>query len=219
MGRSAEDGAQPLLASVGAGTRRSLAQLKHTVVKLIINPLLGKQILVVAALDDAALLQHHDRVGVAHRAQAVRNDKDGAPLCTPCFSLYRGVGGGTLAPLRGGLTPSSALHPWGGRSAPPTPGDFLPDEKVTKESPRGDTPLGTPLRGTLRSPCSTLCCYPLEGLSATKKDRFATLSLWANRSLFFPLVPSREHSLLSIRGTAGLTSRMLEGFIYRNQYR
>ncbi len=37
--------------------------------------------------------------------------------------------------------------------APPrAPGDFLPDEKVTKESPRGDTPLGTPLGGRFAPP-------------------------------------------------------------------
>ena len=37
---------------------------------------------------------------------------------------------------------------------------------------------------------------------------------------FFPLVPSREHSLLSIRGTAGsLPPRMLAGLSYREQYR
>ena len=32
--------------------------------------------------------------------------------------------GHCMAPLRGGLMPSSALHPSGGRSAPPTPGGF-----------------------------------------------------------------------------------------------
>ena len=32
------------------------------------------------------------------------------------------------------------------------PDDFLPDEKVTKESPRGDTPLGTPLGGRFAPP-------------------------------------------------------------------
>ena len=37
--------------------------------------------------------------------------------------------------------------------APPqAPGDFLPAEKVTKESPRGDTPLGTPLGGRFAPP-------------------------------------------------------------------
>ena len=33
-----------------------------------------------APLYDLAVLQHHDRVGVAHRGQAVGNDKDGTPL-------------------------------------------------------------------------------------------------------------------------------------------
>ena len=36
------------------------------------------------------------------------------------------------------------------------PGDFLPDEKVTKESPRGDTPLGTPLGGRFAPPAAQL---------------------------------------------------------------
>ena len=58
----------------------------------------------------------------------------------------------------------SALHP----------GDFLPDEKVTKESPRGGPPLGTPPRGTLRSPCGKP--HPLDRVSTIKQDRFATLS-------------------------------------------
>ena len=59
----------------------------------------------------------------------------------------------------------SALHP----------GDFPVAGKVTKGAP-GVAPLDL-LRGTLRSPCSTLCCYPLKRVSATEKDRFATLSL------------------------------------------
>ena len=89
----------------------------------------------------------------------------------------------------------SALHP----------GDFLPDEKVTKESPRGVSPLGTPLRGTLRSPCSTLCCYPLKRVCATKIDRFATLRWWANRSLLFPLALTRKNILLLIRGAGAFS--------------
>ena len=117
------------------------------------------------------------------------------PLCTPL--------------LRGGLTPSSALHPWGGRSArswlchdrrpgslcgagspcthyagapPRTPGDFRFTTKVTKgvsggnppEPPEGDASL------PLRFP------HPLDRVSDTKIDRFATLSGWANRSFFSP---------------------------------
>ncbi len=86
--------------------------------------------------------------------------------------------------------------------APPhAPGDFLPDEKVTKESPRGVSPLGTPLGGPSekcftfrsRSPCSTSCCYPLKRVCDTNPDRFATLSLWSNRSFFLPEM-GRSHT-------------------------
>ena len=86
--------------------------------------------------------------------------------------------------------------------APPhAPGDFLPDEKVTKESPRGVSPLGTPLGGPSekcftfrsRSPYSTSCCYPLKRVCDTNPDRFATLSLWSNRSFFLPEI-GRSHT-------------------------
>ena len=42
--------------------------------------------------------------------------------------------------MRGGKAPSAL--PYAGALRPSTPGDFLPDEKVTKESP-GAAPLGT----------------------------------------------------------------------------
>ena len=46
----------------------------------------------------------------------------------------------------------------GGRSAPPTLGDFLPDEKVTKESPRGGHPLWVlPLGGIIIPPTARRC--------------------------------------------------------------
>ena len=84
---------------------------------------------------------------------------------------------------RGGAgAPSSALLPMRGRSAPPTPGDFLFEKKVTKDSPGGHP--WTPEGGTL-SPLRR-CRTPQIGLSATTKDRFATLSGWANRSFFSP---------------------------------
>src|SRR5699024_11207026 len=41
-----------------------------------------------------------------------------------------------------------------------TLGDFLPDEKVTKESPRGVSPLGTPLGGHYHPPSSAARCSP-----------------------------------------------------------
>ena len=43
------------------------------------------------------------------------------------------------------------------------PGDFLPDEKVTKESPRGDTPLGTPLGGRFAPPAAHRAATPSQG--------------------------------------------------------
>ena len=49
-------------------------------VELVILALLGNQLVVAAALDDAALLQHHDAVCIADGGQAVRNDKDGAAV-------------------------------------------------------------------------------------------------------------------------------------------
>ena len=84
------------------------------------------------------------------------------------------------------------------------------------ESPEGDRLKSE----TLFSPAPPAASRnPLDRDSDTTKDRFATLSLWANRSCFFPLVSSREHSLFSICGSAGLPPRMLEGLSSRNQYR
>ena len=112
----------------------------------------------------------------------------------------RGGGAPSAFPPYAGLRPS-ALPKWGPfaptapeRRAlrPSTPGDFLPDEKVTKESPRGGHPLWVlPLGGPSekcftfrsRSPCGAR--NPLDRVCATEKDRFATLSRWANRSYFF----------------------------------
>ena len=93
-----------------------------------------------------------------------------------------------------------------------TPGDFPVAGKVTKGAPRA-VPFGIPRCGITALFGAALTLAP--GLpSATKIDRFATLSRWANRSLFFPLVPSREHPLLSIRGTAGaLPPRMPQDFL------
>ena len=73
-----------------------------------------------------------------------------ACLAVPGVCLLRG---GRSAPRPGSLCGAgSPCGPQCRRSAL-HPGDFLPDEKVTKESPRGGPPLGTPPRGTLRSPC------------------------------------------------------------------
>ena len=69
---------------------------------------------------------------------------------------------------------------------------FSPMRKSPKNLPEG-TPLWVLPRGTLRSPCSTLCCYPLKRVSATDPDRFATLSERANWSCFLP-TPYKGHT-------------------------
>ena len=130
----------------------------------------------------------------------------------PCGPM-RGAG----APLHSPICRRSALHP----------GDFLPDEKVTKESPRGGPPLGTPPRGTERKVFHfslplplRRCRHPLDRACATKIDRFATLSLWANRSCFF-LWFHRGNTLCfqSVARQIPYPPRMLEGLSHRNQYR
>ena len=92
-------------------------------------------------------------------------------------------------PMRGGAAPRP-LHssPWRGFQ-PRAPGDFLPDEKVTKESPRGAPLWVLPLGGIIIPPAARACMrllLPPERVCATNPDRFATLSLWANRSFFLP---------------------------------
>ncbi len=100
--------------------------------------------------------------------------------------------------------------PRGGRSAPPTPGDFPVAGKVPKGAP-GGTP--GPPRGTERKvfhfslPLPLRFPHPLDRVSATKIDRFATLGWWANRSLFLLKLHRSSHPLLSIRGAADRFSR------------
>ena len=60
---------------------------------------------------------------------------------------------GTVAPAP--TRRRSALHP----------SDFLPDEKVTKESPRGVSPLGTPLGGHYHPP-SGFAAPPRKGCNS-----------------------------------------------------
>mgnify|MGYP005756024349 CR=1 FL=1 len=148
------------------------------------------------------------------------------PLCAP---RYAG------APREHGFAMLGAPEVYAGLAAPATPDAGAPREhgfamlgtRVTFPS-RGKSPKARQGLRPLESPGAwsppfsrSLRCAPSRaGLpSATTKDRFATLSLWANRSCFFPLVSSREHSLFSICGSAGLPPRMLEGLSSRNQYR
>ncbi len=79
--------------------------------------------------------------------------------------------------------------------APPRPpGDFLPDEKVTKDTSQRGFPSGySPKVGSFAPPAAHLCCYPLKRVSATDPDRFSTLSERANWSCFLP-TPYKGHT-------------------------
>ncbi len=61
-----------------AGNCLVLGQI--TGIKLVILTLFGDQLVVAAALDDAALFQHHDSVCSADGGQAVGDDKAGAAV-------------------------------------------------------------------------------------------------------------------------------------------
>ena len=67
--------------------RRPLVEFEGSRVELVVHALLSDQIVVAAALDDASLLQDHDRVGVPHRREAVGDDETVRPsmrLSMPC---------------------------------------------------------------------------------------------------------------------------------------
>ena len=70
--------------------RAASREFKHAVVELIIHTFLAEQFFVVAALDDAAMVQHHDGVGIAHGGEAVGDDEDGAALHEACL-LYTSI--------------------------------------------------------------------------------------------------------------------------------
>ena len=116
----------------------------------------------------------------------------------------------------GGILLASASAPTCRRSAL-HPGYFLPDEKVTKESPRA-APFGIP-----RCVVAALAALAYASRRATfshRKRPICHFEQVGKSVLFFPLVSSREHSVFSIRGAAdSLPPRMLEGLSHRNQYR
>ena len=88
-----------------------------------------------------------------------------APLCTPHV--------GAQLP-----------HPQkGGRSAPP-PRVTFPSRGKSPKARQGLCPLESP--GAWSPPFSRSLTHRAGLPSATKIDRFATLSRWANRSLFLP---------------------------------
>ena len=109
--------------------------------------------------------------------------------------------------MRGGKAPSAL--PYAGALRPSTPGDFLPDEKVTKESP-GAAPLGTRW-------CEVSALFALAALSrslrsaparaglvsATDAEGFATLRWCGQLATPSPLALTKRNILLLIRGSAG----------------
>ena len=153
---------------------------------------------------------------------------------------------GTVAPaapsdMRGGREPSSALHPCEGphlrctplhspkwehsshalrrEGAPPLrPRVTFPSRGKSPKARQGLRPLESP--GAWSPPFSRSLTHRAGLPSDTTKDRFATLSWWANRSLFLPKLYRGSHPQLSIRGAAGgMPPRMLEGLSSRDQYR
>ena len=79
-----------------------LIQFESAGVELVVGALLGDQILVGATLDDAAVIQHHNAIGIAHGGEAVGNDEGGSALHQRVHTLLHqsfgtGVdGGGSL---------------------------------------------------------------------------------------------------------------------------
>ena len=65
----------------------SLRQFSLTGVELVVAAVLGQQILVVAPLDDLALLQDHDGLGVADGGEPVGDDEHGAARHQPVHAL------------------------------------------------------------------------------------------------------------------------------------
>ena len=57
-----------------------LFQFESAGVKLIIPPPLRNQLLVIAALDNLAVFENANHVGVAYGGESVRDDKNGATL-------------------------------------------------------------------------------------------------------------------------------------------
>ena len=142
----------------------------------------------------------------------------------PRFSLSTAGGWGTRGFFWGASPPQPPMwehssHALRERALRPAPRvTFSPMRKSPKNLPEGATPSGYSPEGDASLPLRR-CRHPLDRVSATNPDRFATLGWWANRSLFLPKLHRGSHFLLSIRGSAGLPSRMLEGLSYCNQYR
>ena len=66
----------------------SLRQFSLTGVELVVAAVLGQQILVVTPLDDAALLQNHNGLGVADGGEPVGDDEYSAPRHQPVHTFF-----------------------------------------------------------------------------------------------------------------------------------
>ena len=130
--------------------------------------------------------------------------------------------------LRPSALPKVGVHPHTPMGGPtrPTPGVPFVSRRKEPKACRGCAPgpcqckMSALIGAALPLAPGLLSTTLAPGLlSTTNPDRFATLGWWANRSLFLPKLYRGSHPQLSIRGTAGLASRMLEGLSYRNQYR
>ena len=97
----------------------------------------------------------------------------------------------------GGPSPTDARRadallcapPHGGASSPGPWVTFSPMRKSPKNLPEGRPLWVLPLGGIIIPPAARACMrllLPPERVCATNPDRFATLSLWANRSSFLP---------------------------------
>ena len=107
-------------------------------------------------------------------------------------SFFTGAGLLRTPNMRGGAAPRP-LHSSPCMGAPPhAPGDFLPDEKVTKESPRGVSPLGTPLGGHYHPPSSAPRCSPQKGEGATKGRGICHFDTVKQLAFFSPEAPMEE---------------------------
>ena len=93
-----------------------------------------------------------------------------------------------LAPPQVGAAPPRP--PWGGRSAPP-PRVTFPSRRKSPKARQGLRPLESP-RGTLRSPCGKP--HPLDRVSTSNPDRFATLRQ-VSESVFFLPGAGEDHTL------------------------
>ena len=82
----------------------------------------------------------------------------GSPCTHP--QALRPAPGGVYAELVAPALTDAGAPREHGKAMLGTQGDFLPDEKVTKESPRGVSPLGTPLGGHYHPPSSAARCSP-----------------------------------------------------------